>query len=163
MENQKQTQKQEQIQKQEFVKRSELSVTEIGKLQKFNVSFTENEKRNIASFVIELVKGKCQLNTNYSNRITIDWNTWNLIKIKAKQKSSFVRPLPVRFSIGVGSNNKVYHLWELFITDTINYSGFLTKNDLELIDILVENGQMQPIVWEDAGVVEEADLTGGLL
>ena len=167
MENQKQTQKQTQEQKQEqkslFVKRSELTKEEISKLPKYKVSFVENSKRKTANFIVELVEGKCLLNADFSNRISIDVNTWSLIKILAKQTSSFARKLPVRFPKGIGKNGKVYYLWELFITETINYSGFLTKNDLELIDILVANGEMQPIEWVDAGVIEESEETDGLL
>ena len=169
MENQKQTQKQtqiqEQIQKQEtlFVKRSELTLEEIKKLPKYKVSFVENSKRNNANFIIELVEGKCQLNADYSNRTTIDVNTWNLIKLRAKQTSSFTRNLPVRFPKGIGKNGKEYHLWELFVTNTINFSGFLTKNDLELIDTLVEMKLMEPIEWVDAGVIEDTEEADGLL
>lgn len=165
IQKQEQTQKQNRAQEQKklFVKRSELVKEEISKLPKFKVSFVENSKRKNANFIVELVEGKCLLNSDYSNRITIDVNTWNLIKILAKQSSSFVRNLPVRFLKGIGKNGKVYRLWELFITETINYSGFLTKNDLELIDILVTNGEMKPIDWVDAGVIEENEESEGLL
>lgn len=171
MENQKQTQKQNQVQEQKqteeqknlFVKRSELTKEEISKLPKYKVSFIENSKMKNANFIVELVEGKCLLNADYKNRTSIDVNTWNLIKILAKQTSSFSRKLPVRFPKGIGKNGKVYHLWELFVTETINYSGFLTKNDLELIDVLVANGQMQPIEWVDAGIIEETEESDGLL
>lgn len=166
MENQKQNQKQEQKQQPEqkkFIKRNELTIEQIMQLPRYTVSFVESSKSKTATFVIDVLEGKFRLNSDYANKVTLDFNTWSMIKILANQSSSFARKFPVRFPKGIGKNGKIYYLWELFISEGLTFSGFFTKNDLMLVDTLVSKGFMDPINWIDAGVIEESEESEGLL
>ncbi len=130
-----------------YVKRGEMTKEDIKKLDLYKVTFTENSKKRSATFVIELLKDKFLLNADYQSRVSIDFNTWNLIKLYYNQPSSFARTMPVRFLKGIGKTGTEYRMWELFVSKEIIFSGFLREVDLKLIERLEINGFMKPINW----------------
>ena len=163
MEKQKKNVKNEITENVVFKKRSEMTREDILKLKKYAVVFTPNKTKGTASFSIPLVPFKCSLNTDFNNRVSIDMNTWNVIKMSYKidynvKNDERIKPngivelgLPVRFLEGNGKNDIHYHMWELYVTRNVVFSGFINSITLQNMEMLTKQGLMQPIEWINVG------------
>lgn len=141
-----------------FKKRSEMTKEDLKKLKFYTVVFREF-KNGTATFVIDVVSEKLRLNDGVKDKITLDFNTWNLIKLLHKKNSSFAVDLPVRFVKGIGKTGKEYYLYELYVASGLVYSGFIPNNTLRLLDTLVKLNYLEPIKFEELIVDNDDDIT----
>lgn len=143
-----------------FKKRSEMTKEDLKQLNFYPVIFREY-KNGSATFIVEVVKDKLRLNDSSTDRITFDFNTWNLIKLFYKKDSSFAVNLPIRFVKGIGKTGKVYYLYELYVAANMVYSGFISPNTIKLLETLVSMNYIDPINFVELTVNDEENSIDG--